>query len=567
MTDRSSSLSRRALGANLLKAAALLGLRTVAGSQLVSAASLLSGCAEDPTRAPYAPQDPALDDFGEVEAPLTYVEADAVVVGSGYGGAVVAKRLSEKGVRVLVLEMGRLWNKAAADGKVFCAATKPDGRAMWFQDKLVLGGLLPLDIDIKVSREAGILDVVQSPNMNVYCGRGVGGGSLVNMAMLVVPPRDVLSRTLPAVDPDEMLNTYYPRALKELRANTVRKAFWESTPWYQYSRVGYAASKAAGFDAQYLVSGYDYAYMEQEAAGKVPASALAGEAGFGNNHGKQSVDKNYLADAVATGRVTIESLHIVREVRRDKSGKYLVSVNVIDLLGKLVERKEITCNSLFLCGGSMGTSQLLTRARETGTLENLNQSVGTEWGPNSDIFTMRGNALWVPTGDKISTVPATGFRTVDHKGKAVFSMDIPYPMGIETFLSFNILMTENPESGTFVYNPLTDRAELDWKAGQNDPAVASARFVMDKINRANLTGYRPEMLRGKELLDNTTYHPVGGCPLGSATDAYGRLHGYDKLYVADSSLIPRGIVANPALTVAALAERNIERILAEDFKI
>jgi len=41
----------------------------------------------------------------------------------------------------------------------------------------------------------------------------------------------------------------------------------------------------------------------------------------------------------------------------------------------------------------------------------------------------------------------------------------------------------------------------------------------------------------------------------------------DKLYVADSSLIPRGIVANPALTVAALAERNIERIIAEDFRI
>ncbi len=554
-----SLLGRRALGANLLRAAAMLGLRTVGGSQLLSAASLLGGCAADPT----SPGEGLDSQF----VPLTYVEAETVVVGTGYGGAVVAKRLSEKGQSVLMLEMGRLWNQPGPDGKVFCAATSPDGRAMWFQNKLVLGGLLPIDIDIPVAREAGILDVVQTPNMNVYCGRGVGGGSLVNMAMLVTPPRDILQRGLPSVDADAMLSTYYPRALTMLRANNVKRAFWDKTPWYQYSRIGYAASKAAGFDSQFLTSGYDYSYMEQEAEGKVPASALHGEAGFGNNYGKQSVDKNYLADALATGRVTIESLHIVREVRRETNGKYVLAVNVIDILGNLVERKEITCTRLFLCGGSMGTSQLLTRARETGTLENLNDAVGTQWGPNSDIFTMRGNALWNPTGDKVATVPATGFRTVDHKGKAVFSMDIPFPVGLEMFISFNILMTENPEAGKFVYNPISDQAELVWQAGQNDPAVASARFVVDKLNRANWSTYKPEMFRGKELLDDTTYHPVGGVPLGVATDDYGRLHGYENLYVADSSLIPLSLVSNPALTAAALAERNIERIMLEDYRV
>jgi cholesterol oxidase len=270
---------------------------------------------------------------------------------------------------------------------------------------------------------------------------------------------------------------------------------------------------------------------------------------------------------VATGRVTIESLHIVREIRREPDGKYLLEVNVIDVLGNLVERKEITCTRLFLCGGSMGTSRLLVRARETGTLENLNDAVGTQWGSNSDIFVMRGNPLWSPTGDKVATVPATGFRTVDKQGKQVFSMDIPFPIGLETFISFNILMTENPEAGRFVYNPISDEAELVWHKGQNDPAVTSARFVVDKLNRANLTSYKPEMFRGKDLLDDTTYHPVGGVPLGLATDAYGRLHGYENLYVADSSLLPLSLVSNPALSAAALAERNIERIMAEDYQI
>jgi cholesterol oxidase len=570
MSTRSDNhLGRRALGLNLLRTAAALGLRTVGGAQLLSAASALSGCDATPDAAAASPNATSSDfnDIGASSVPLTHVDADTVVVGTGYGGAVVAKRLSEKGKSVLMLEMGRLWNTPGPDGKIFCSTSKPDGRAMWFQDKLVLGGLMPIDLDIPVPRQAGALDVVESPNMSVYCGRGVGGGSLVNLAMLVTPPKDVLQRAMPMVDANAMLSTYYPRALAMLRGNTVRRDWWDRTDWYQYSRVGHAAAKGAGFDAQFLVSGYDYGYMEKEDDGTAPASALGVDAGFGNNYGKQSVDKNYLADALATGRVTIESLHIVREVRRDPNGKYVVSVNVIDIAGNLVERKEITCTRLFLCGGSMGTSQLLVRARETGTLENLNKAVGTGWGPNSDIFVMRLNQLWNATGDKISAVPATGFRTVDHKGKAVFSMDIPYPIGVETFISFNIVMTENPESGTFVYNPISDKAELVWHKGQNDPAVASARFVFDKLNTQNLSTYVPELFRGQELLDNTTYHPVGGCPLGAATDDFGRVLGYDNLYVADSSLFPRSVVSNPALTVAALSERNIERIMSEDYHI
>ena len=58
-----------------------------------------------------------------------------------------------------------------------------------------------------------------------------------------------------------------------------------------------------------------------------------------------------------------------------------------------------------------------------------------------------------------------------------------------------------------------------------------------------------------------TVHPLGGAVRGRATDAIGRVKGYDNLYVNDASLIPGYIGCNPFMTITALAERNIEGIL------
>jgi cholesterol oxidase len=94
--------------------------------------------------------------------------------------------------------------------------------------------------------------------------------------------------------------------------------------------------------------------------------------------------------------------------------------------------------------------------------------------------------------------------------------------------------------------------------------------LADRLNTANGGTLNGSALGGaltiNGILTNFTYHPLGGMTIGEATDLYGRVNHYPRLYVLDGSLLPRSAGGvNPALTITALAERCIERIIAEDF--
>lgn len=552
-------MKRREFGRKILETAGALGLRSVSPRLLSALGMPLLGCAADEADASRYAATQRLTVSGK--------SPTVVIIGSGYGAAVTSLRLTEAGIPVTVFEMGRLWNKPGDDGKIFCANNAPDGRAMWFKDQVeaVISSVGPFPATLDVPRQAGILDVQGPETMRVSLGRGFGGGSLVNLAVFADPVREVLARVLPNVSMDDMYNKYYPRARQFLRSNQCPEDVLQSDV-YQYSRVGIAAAKAAGIDSIRVNSGYDYDYMRKEIAGTVPKSATASEGGFGNNYGKRSLDKSYFADAMGTGLMTVHALTEVTDIHRTNDG-YVIHTREIDVDGTVLSESDHPCTHLFLCGGSLGTSQLLTRARERGDLPDLNRAVGTEWGPNSDIFVARANNLFLPTGAQQCILPSSAFYTRDAAGKHVFSMIIPLPFGVETYTSFNIVMTENPEAGHFVYNSATDKVELVWADGQNDPAVKSARDVFDKINFVTGATYNEGLFSGRPLGDRSTYHPVGGCPLSRATDDYGRVPNYPGLYVMDGSLLPVGIGANPSLTITALSERNVERILAEDFSV
>ncbi|MGI5440350.1 GMC oxidoreductase [Streptomyces shenzhenensis] len=494
--------------------------------------------------------------------------APAVVIGSGYGAAVAALRLGEAGVRTLVLEMGQLW-KTPADGEsTFCSMTAPDHRSMWFRHRTEapLSTILWLDVvNRNIEPYAGVLDRVTFPGMSVYVGRGVGGGSLVNGGMAVTPVRAYFEEVLPGVDADEMYRTYFPRATDMLGVNSVSQNWFERSEYYRYARVSRAQATNAGLKTAFVPNVYDFDYMAREEAGLVPKSALAAEVIYGNNHGKRSLDHSYLAAALGTNNVTIETLHQVKSVRQEPDGTYVLSVAQIDTSGTLVATREIGCHHLFLGAGSLGSTELLLRARDTGALPDLTDTVGKGWGPNGNIMTARANHLWNPTGFQQSAIPALAIDDWSNPNHPVFAEIAPVPAGIETWISLYLAITKNPERGTFFYDRATDAMGLDWTRDQNQPSVAAAKSLFDRINQVNGTAYRHDLFTDtRTFADDFCYHPLGGCVLGKATDSYGRVHGYRNLYVTDGALIPGSVGVNPFVTITALAERNLDRILAED---
>jgi cholesterol oxidase len=501
--------------------------------------------------------------------PAAVETAPAIVVGSGYGGAVAALRLGQAGITTLVLEMGKLWNTPGADGKIFCSTSAPDQRSMWFKTRTEapLATFLWLDVVNKdIGLYPGVLDRVHYDNMSVYVGRGVGGGSLVNGGMAVTPLQSYFAEQFPTVDATEMYGTYFPRARTMLGVNSVDPTWFESTEWYQFTRTSRKAATTAGLKTTFVPNVYDFGYMQKEAAGTATKSALAAEVIYGNNYGKKSLDKTYLASALGTGKVTIHTMEKVKGITRASDGSYVLTVDRIDDTGAVVETKQYSCTYLFLGGGSLGTTELLVRARDTGTLPALNASVGAGWGTNGNTMVGRANHVWDTVGANESTMPVMGIDDWANTDNPVFAEIAPLPMGLEHWISLYLAITKNPQRASFTYDSASGTVKLGWTAAQSAVSVAMAKKLFDRINSANGTVYRYDLFgsTSKVFADDFCYHPLGGCVLGKATDNYGRVKGYSKLYITDGSLVPGSIGVNPFVTITALAERTMTRVLAED---
>ena len=168
------------------------------------------------------------------------------------------------------------------------------------------------------------------------------------------------------------------------------------------------------------------------------------------------------------------------------------------------------------------------------------------------------------TGSKQSTIPVSGVDNWNDKENAFFAEISPLPMGMEVYTALYLVINKVPTPGRISYNDKTDKIDIHWEKENYQHIIDNAKYFVKKMIKAN--GGTPSSLLwrsgyGAEIC----YHPLGGAVLGKTTDLFGRVKGYENLYVTDGALVPASIGVNPFLTITAIAEYCMEEIVKKDY--
>ena len=207
----------------------------------------------------------------------------------------------------------------------------------------------------------------------------------------------------------------------------------------------------------------------------------------------------------------------------------------------------------------MGTCELLLRAQASKTILNLSSQLGSNLGNDGDTFAIR-NELDEITNPHLGGPGAIAILNYENPVRPAIMMRAPLTKFERLFPGLNALGTfifsNSNHRGRLSYNKETDSLNIEYEV--DNGAIEASQALLDRFQKAN----------GGQIIPpdvNITGHQLGGAPMGSVCDSFGRVCGKKGLYVVDGSLIPGSTSCmNPALTIAALAERALERILKEN---
>ncbi|MFE3617838.1 GMC oxidoreductase, partial [Streptomyces anulatus] len=141
----------------------------------------------------------------------------------------------------------------------------------------------------------------------------------------------------------------------------------------------------------------------------------------------------------------------------------------------------------------------------------------------------------------------------------VIQASIP-PMAVDPASTMLVGYGVSDSRGAFAYDAARDDAILHWP--HDGDRVIQDNHIGPAVHRiAGPTG----MLLDTNALFPSTWHPLGGASMGSVCDLDGRVHDQPGLYVLDGALLPGNAAAcNPSMTIAAVAERAMDNLVAVD---
>jgi len=518
---------------------------------------------------------------------------DVIVIGSGFGGAVTACRLAEKGSRVLILERGRRW-----DPKDYPRA--PGDAWVWDQ--------------AHPERDNGWLDFRVLDDMCVAQGAGVGGGSLIYANVVVEAKPDAFRGGWPPEITYDKLRPFYERVGQMMNVQSIPEG--QATERYKLMKEG---AQKLGFADRFrpvpLAVSFDPAWTYSlddpfnEAHSKPWTNAQKQEQGTCIHCGncdigcrvraKNTLDLNYIPWAERHG-AEVRPLHLVSRIAPEGTGYRVFFDHLVD--GRRIPGSE-RADRVILAAGSLGSTELLFRCRDQyKTLPQISRFLGQRWSSNGDFLTpaFYENRRVSPTQGPTITC-AIDFLD-GSQGAKFFVEDGGFPDVLGNYLEewlrcgagnrrarrlLRDLATKVRERdplsnvmpwfgqgidggdgrlylGRVWWMPWRRKLKLDWDVTNSEAAIDGLVGMHKRLSAA--TGGEPFVPPTWSVWKNlVTPHPLGGCNMGTSSengvvDHRGEVFGYPRLHVADGAIIPRPIGLNPSRTIAALAERIAELI-------
>lgn len=547
----------------------------------------------------------------------------AVIVGSGFGGSVMAYRLAEAGYRVCVLERGKRYPPGS-----FPRAPHEMKRNFWDPS----AGLY------------GMFNLWSFPGAGALVASGLGGGSLIYANVLIrkdehwfVEEDPVAGGSRPWPVSRAELDPHYAAVERMLNA---QRYPLHMAPYNQTLKTLAMRDAANSLDLEWRLPNLAVSFRSkpvadpdhpddidnpprfhspvEEPLGNLHGAArstcrLCGECDVGCNDGsKNTLDFNYLSAAQRLG-AEIRELSEVKRFEKETSGRFRIGYvrHNPHESSRTAAEATIRADRLILAAGTFGSTYLLLTNR--AAFPRISPALGTRYSGNGDLLSFLINARR-PLNPTFGPVITSAIR-VEDSGKAggfyvedggfpAFlawlvdsAADLPsFPIRAAAFGKRAILGRLGIDPDTDLGREVSDligrattsqhsmpilsmgrdtpsgRMRLDGKFLQCDWDVDEsgeyyARLIATGRRIAEALGadydHNPAFAYFRQIL---TAHPLGGCPMGwhdgeGVVDSFGEVFHYPGLHVVDGAMLPGPVGPNPALTIAALADRAATAII------
>ncbi|HYZ92585.1 MAG TPA: GMC family oxidoreductase [Actinomycetota bacterium] len=503
--------------------------------------------------------DPRLDVIEYPRVDRDHVEhCDVAIIGSGAGGAVVAKELAERGLRVIVIEEGGYYTVDDFHGP-------PIAR---FQ---------------KLARDAGTTQTFSRRPIPLPLGKAVGGTTVINSGTCWRAPDKVLRawashHGVEGADPSAM-QPYFERVERTLNIRPVPRELWGRN-----AELTHAGITKLGVSGGPLLRNITDCHGCGTCAMGCPSNA------------KQAMHISYLPLAQRAGARIYARTRVERIVTKLGRAAGLVA-SILDDNERLRATLTVHAPVVVVSAGTIHTpvvlrrSGLAGRSGQLGRNLRIHPALGVGGAFGEDVSPWRGtlqpyfvDSLFDSHDvmlETTSSVPALAAAALPGIGREATDL-LP---GMRMIASIGLYVSDTSSGRVYVLpgarEPIiryhlnqTDldkllvgmrlAAEIHLAAGAlvalvglpGLPAIGSTADL-DKITGGS---WKPEHVRP------TAFHPMGtarmGRPEESVIDSWGEHHDVRNLFVADGSIFPTCVGVNPQVSIMAFATRTAKRIAA-----